>query len=259
MKLSFLQPDRFFDNIYQWHNPQYDVRIPIFYRENTSMSAIYTASTAKLRRLLPFDDLHPVEMTPGRCLIAFSAFEYRQTDIGPYNEFSIAALVTFAKKSIPGITLLSQLVKNSFEAYILYLPVTSEIARKGGVELGGYPKFIADITFGKRNTLLTCDLSENGERILTLSGRQLPTAKGRLTKFTVYTRLNNIPLKSNVYLNPIRFSQSYQKTSAVLDIGDSHEICEVLKSLDLSSHPKVYQYCPDYEAILFDTKNVIDS
>jgi hypothetical protein len=259
MKASFLRPDRFFDNIYQWHNTEYDVRLPIFYRDNTSMTAIYTASTIKLRALLPFADMHPVEMAPGRCLIAFSAFEYRQTDIGPYNEFSIAAIITFSKRSIPGITLLGQLLKNSFEAYILYLPVTSEIARKGGVELGGYPKFIADINFTKNNNMLTCELTEHGTRILALSGKQLPTAKGRLTRFILYTRLNNIPLKSNVYLNPIRFSQSYHTKSASLDIGSGHEICDVLKDLELSRHPKVYQYCPKYEAILFDTKNIIDA
>lgn len=259
MKTSFLHPDRFFNGIHQWHNTEYDVHLPIFYQDNTSMSAIHTASTKKLRALLPFDDMHPVEMVPGRCLIAFSAFEYRQTDIGPYNEFSIAAIITFAKRSIPGITLLSQLLKNSFEAYILYLPVTSELARKGGVELGGYPKFIASIDFSKDNETLTCMLAENGKRILTLSGKKLPTAKGPATRFILYTRLNNIPLKSNVYLNPIRFSQSYQKKSAVLDIGSGHEICDVLKNLELSKHPKVYQYCPNYEAILFDTKNIIDT
>jgi hypothetical protein len=258
MKTTCLHPDHFFDNIYQWHNTEYDVRLPIFYYDNLSMTAIYTASTKKLKPLLPFEDMHPVEMFPGRCLIAFSAFEYRKTDIGPYNEFSIAAIISYGKQSIPGITLLSQLAKNMFEAYILYLPVTSELARKGGVEMGGYPKFIAEIDFEEKNGTLACGLSEKGKQILTLSGKKLPTSKGPVARFGIYTRLNNIPLKSNVYLNPIQFSQSYKKGSATLEIGSGHEICDVLKSLDLSRRPKVYQYSPKYEAILFGAKNIID-
>jgi hypothetical protein len=259
MKTSFLNPDHFFDGIYQWHNTEYDVRMPIFYYDNLSMTAIYTASTKKLKPLLPVEDMHPVEMFPGRSLIAFSAFEYRRTDIGPYNEFSIAAIITYGKQSIPGITLLSQLVKNSFEAYILYLPVTSELARKGGVELGGYPKFIADIDFEEKNGRLSCELSEKGKRILALSGKKLPTSKGPVARFNIYTHLKNIPLKSNVYLNPIQFSQSYHKDSATLEIGSGHEICNVLKSLDLSRRPKVYQFSPKYEAILFGAKNIMDT
>lgn len=258
MRTSLLNPDRFFDGIYQWHNSEYDVRLPIFYYDNTSMTAIYTASTKKLKPLLPFADMHPVEMFPGRCLIAFSAFEYRKTDIGSYNEFSIAAMISYGKRSIPGVTLLTHLAKNSFEAYILYLPVTSELARKGGVEMGGYPKFIAGIDFQEQNGKLTCVLSEKGRRILTLSGKKLPASKGPVARFGIYTRLNNIPLKSNVYLNPIQFSQSYQKDSATLDIGSGHEICDVLKTLDIGKYPNVYQFSPKYEAILFAAKNIMD-
>jgi len=51
--------------------------------------AVYTASTRRVRRLLPHPAMNPIEMFPGRCMVAFTAYEYRKTDIGPYNEFSI--------------------------------------------------------------------------------------------------------------------------------------------------------------------------
>jgi hypothetical protein len=41
-------------------------------------------------------------------MVAFTAFDYRGCDIGLYNEFSIAYIITFSKKSIPLFTTLGK-------------------------------------------------------------------------------------------------------------------------------------------------------
>lgn len=248
----------FFRGIDQIENREYDVKLPIFYYDNTAMSAIYTASTSQVRKYLPSPDMHPVEMFPGRCLMVFSAFEYRRTDIDPYNEFSISAVISHGRKAIPGLTSLVYMLKNCFSAYILHLPVTSERARRGGVELAGYPKFIADITFTRENGYITCTLKENGERILTMRGKQVRTSRGRLTKYIIHTMKNGIELKANLYINPIQYRQSPGFWTAGLDIADSHRICTELRDMRLSRRPVLYQYMPNYEAILFNSKNLID-
>ena len=102
-----------FKGVMQWEITAKDIsietKLPVFYYDNTSMTAIYTASTDKVRRLLPLPDMHPVEAMSGRALVAFTAFEYRKTDIDPYNEFSISFPITFRKKAIPGITVLGMM------------------------------------------------------------------------------------------------------------------------------------------------------
>ena len=83
----------FFKGVIQWEMTTKDLslegKLPVFYYDNTAMTAIYTASTDMVRRLLPMPDMYPVEVVKGRALAAFTAFEYRATDIDPYNEFSI--------------------------------------------------------------------------------------------------------------------------------------------------------------------------
>ena len=93
-----------FKGIKQWEFEQAGrkFKLPVFYYDNTSITAIYTASTSKVKKLLPHPAMNPIEMFPGRCMLAFTAFEYRKTDIDPYNEFSIAFLITFDKPQIPG-------------------------------------------------------------------------------------------------------------------------------------------------------------
>jgi hypothetical protein len=248
----------FFQGVDQLYHPGYDVKLPIFYYDNTSFTAIYTAATAQVRKALPSPDMHPVELYPGRCLVALTAFEYRRTDIDPYNEFSVTALIRYGKRAIPGVTSGVAMLKNEFEACILQLPVTSERARRGGVEMAGYPKFLADITFAESGGGSACTVAENGKRILTLTGKRIGTSRGKLAKYKLYTRRNGVVLGANLYINPQQHAQAPGWGNAQLDLGAGHPMAEQLRGFDLSSQAMIYQYTPQYEAILFGSKNLMD-
>ena len=251
----------FFNGVVQWKLENEELglegKLPVFYFDNTAMTAIFTASTDMVRRLLPRTDMHPVEVWKGRALAAFTAFEYRDSDIDPYNEFSISFPITFRKKNIPGLTVLSMMARRYFTAYVWQLPVTTERARIGGVEMYGYPKFLADIVFADEGSMLACTLSEGGKDILTLKGRKLKTGTEKINRFKTYSIKENVPLAANVYMNPREFAKSMSPKSAQLILGD-HEISEKLRTLDLSAKPLFYQYMPMMEAILFGARNLMD-
>lgn len=231
--------------------------LPVFYYDNSSMTAVFTASTRKVRALLPDPSMHPLELRPGRCVVAFNAFEYRDTDIDPYNEFSISFLMSYGRRSLPGIKLLRGMASRCFEAYVWQLPVTTEIARWGGVELYGYPKFLADIEFKHAPDRTSCRLSVGGRHILTLDGQVLSGAPAKLLRYRAYSMKNGIPLCANVYTNPLEYAESMSRSAASLTLGD-HDIARQLQNLDLSASPLMYQYCPRNELVLFGPRNLID-
>ena len=234
-------------------------RLPIFYYDCTSVTAIFTASTSKVKQYLPHPDMRLIEFVPGRCLVVFTAFEYRRTDIDAYNEFSIACLARFRQMQIPGLSIARHMLKRCFPAYVWHLPVTTEIARAGGVELYGYPKFIADIEFQRPEGWVECRLSEQGTHILTLRGKDLPTAKGKALRYVTYSVKDGTPLMTNVCVNPVEFAQSRSGKAAELEIGAGHSICDELRSIDLGKKPVIYQYSPVNEAILFAGRNLMDT
>lgn len=258
-----MERGEFFKGVMQWEFNREGVegsfKIPVFYYDNTSFTAIYTASTRKVKKFLPHPEMNPVEFLPGRCLVGFTAFEYRKTDINPYNEFSISIPITFGRKTIPGVGSLLQMLRRCFTVFIWHLPVTTEIARFGGVELYGYPKFIAKIEFAENASWVECRLSEGNEHILTLRGKKLNTRAGKRLKYVTYSVKNGIPLVANVYVNPIEFAQSMNSSSAELQIGTTHPICKELAEIELSRRPVFYQYIPLNEAILFPPRNLMDS
>ena len=251
----------FFNGVKQW---AFDWegrtgKLPVFYYDNTTISAIYTANSRQVKALLPHPKMRPVELLPGKCLVAITCFEYRKTDIDPYNEVSVSFLITYDRPMIPGITAATQMARRHFSTYVWQLPVTTEIARVGGVELYGFPKFLADIGFTRSGRTVRCDLSENGERILALEGKTLPTARGKQTRFVCYSVKEGIPLVANVYQNPIEFAQTRHRDSAQLELGAGHPTALTLRNLGLSPYPLVYQYSPVNEAILFAGRNLMDN
>ena len=251
----------FFKGVKQWEvatkDGSLEGRLPCFYYDNTAMTAIYTASTEKVRRHFPLPEMHPVEVWKDRALVAFTAFEYRSSDIDPYNEFSISFPITFRRKTVPFLTVLSMMARRYFTAYVWQLPVTTERARRGGVDMYGYPKFLADIVFSDEGGMLSCELSEGGTNILRLSGKKLKTSREKVNRFKTYSIMDGIPLAANIYMNPLEFGMSMSKKAARLTLGD-HEISRRLLDMDLSPRPIFFQYMPLMEAILFGARNLMD-
>lgn len=234
-------------------------KLPIFYYDNTAMTAVFTASTAKIRRVLPRKEMFPIEVWPGRCLVAFSAFEYRKTDIDPYNEFSISILLSWDRRPRLGRDLVGGLVKGAFTAYVWHLPVTTEIARAGGVELYGYPKFLADITFDRAPDRLGCTVAEDGSRILTLRGRRLTTGRGRELRYRTWSVKDGVPLVANVVTRPLEAAVSLRPDAASLELGADHPIARALREVDLGRRSLLYWYMPRTEMILFAPRNRVDA
>lgn len=236
----------------------FEGKLPVFYYDNTSMTAIYSASTAKVRPYLPHRDMHPSEIRPGRCLVAVSCFEYRRSDIDPYNELSIAVLVRFGRRPLPGLTVLSEIARRSFTAWVWHLPVTTERARAGGVDLYGYPKFIADIRFERTALETICTLTDGNSHVLTLRGKNLAARPGKRVRFRTYSIRDGVPLCANVLTNPLAFAQSSNGSAATLELGDAHPIARELRSIELGAKPILYQWMPRSEVILFGPRNLVD-
>ncbi len=250
----------FFDGVKQWELEWQGrtVKLPVFYQDVTTLNAIYTARTARVKPLLPHPAMRPVELTPGRCLAAITCFEYRRSDIDAYNEVSISFPVTFGSPSIPALTALWQMARRHFTTWVWQLPVTTEIARQGGVELYGYPKFLADIDITRTPDTVRCDLSEDGQKILSLTGRVLPTRKGKINRFVSYNIKDGIPLAVNVYQNPLEYAESRRGSDVQLELGHAHYIARALSGVELSPAPIQYQYIPVNEEILFAGRNLMD-
>ena len=102
----------FFQGIVRWEVERNGTKrtLPYFYQDCLSLTAAYTASTAEVRKLIPYPDIHPLELIPGRCVVIFGAFESRATDVEPFDEVTISFLVTHPHRQVFLIPLLGAMM-----------------------------------------------------------------------------------------------------------------------------------------------------
>lgn len=223
------------------------IHVPVFYYDSKSLNALFLAPQNRLKALLPSARMHPIRVTPGRGIVAISAMEYQDNDLGPYNEVAVSIPFTLDRAT----PLFTGILRKSPEVpklYIRHLPVTTEIARAAGVEFAGYPKFLANITFEKRDGWITCRLAEGDQHILTLAGRELETQEAPRSRSHYFTARGGRLLRSEGISSERLQATSTDASHVRLQLGD-HPISQELKGLGLG-RLLVYQYAPSYQSIL---------
>jgi hypothetical protein len=234
------------------------VRLPIFYYDGTATSAVFAARLGALRRLMPDPRICPARLAPGLGAVAITCFEYRDTDIGPYNELAISVPLNepWFLPNLPGRALIGGVRRRQLHAWVQHLPVTTEIARAGGVELYNYPKFIAGIDFEETATARTCRLSEGREHILTLSGARLQTPRSEQFQLFSHLWMEHQPQSSEFKINATEMGVSLGPGAGSLQLGDRHPIARELASVLVSRRPIQYQYMARFEGILYGPEHL---
>lgn len=235
-----------------------DVKLPIFYYDGTAISAVFPARLGALRALMPDPRIRPARLAPGVGTVAVTCFEYRDTDIGPYNELAISVPLNepWFTANLPGRALIGALRRGQVHTWVHHLPVTTEIARRGGAELYNYPKFVAGIDFEQTSVQRICRLSEGREHILTLSGALIEASDAQQVQFFSHLWMDRQPQRSEFKINATETGTSFTPNVARLELGDRHPIALELARLLLSRKPLQYQYMARFEGILYGPEHL---
>jgi len=191
---------------------------------------------------------------PGMAMVALTAMEYRQiADVAPYNEFSIGVPVQYEPVvNIPGLPLLFNPLLSPqrylrFGVYIHHLPVTTKEACDFGVEIWGYPKFVADISFEDVGDLRRCRLRADGKDILTLEMKKLIT-KARPMSIYSYTVKNGQLLRTLIQTQG-QYCVTRFPGGASYSLG-GHSIAAELNGLGMGKTAVGRFYAPQVQSML---------
>jgi hypothetical protein len=233
-------------------------KVPIFYYEGSAISAVFAARLAALRRLMPDPRLSPARLAPGLGALVITCAEYHDTDIGPYNELAISIVLNepWFLPNLPGLAIASSLRRRQLHAWVQHLPVTTEIARAGGMDFYNYPKFIANIDFQEDARRRTCRLSEGAEHILTLRGARLDAPRSERLQLFSHLWMDRQPQSSEFKINAIQMGVTVRPSAATLQLGARHPIAGELSELLVWRRPIQYQYLPRFEGILYGPEHL---
>jgi hypothetical protein len=149
------------------------VSLPVAVRDATSITAIYLVPTAAARRLVGHPALQLYEIVPGKSVCVLAAVEYRDNDLGAYNEFAVNFFVRHGRRRpVPLFGLLAAFARRGVGAYVHWLPVTTQFSRDAGHDIWGFPKTVEDITFRDVGAGRACTVVSHAQHVVTLSVRR---------------------------------------------------------------------------------------
>lgn len=227
-------------------------RFPIFYRDARSFTVMLPANALKLKQMLPDPRFAPAQVVPGVGAIALTAFEYYDTDIKPYNEFSVGIVLNAPYYAqVPAYNMLRQYFDRMYSVYVYRLPVTTELALRGGIDFYNYPKFIGGIDFKDTANTVSCELRRDGERILTISGNKIPVQEIGEMKFICNLYQYRQPQYAEFKLNVLEGAIDWGPRNASVDLNVENPIGREISDALLAPRGIMYLYMPKIQGILY--------
>ena len=207
-----------------------EVTLPCVVRDASSGSALYMVSANEAQALVP-DAFEVLEPAPGLTQMTLLMVDYRDNDLGDYNEVGV---VFFVKPRGAG--------DEEAGTYIHQLPVNQSFTSEAGCKIWGFPKSVQEIDIDTTDTRATCRLVMDGRHVFTLTvprggEDEMPEAPS-----TGYTMIEGVPHR-NEFTRGSRGEKTTPGAEGVsLELGD-HPLAESLRKLGLPKDPVLSNWC----------------
>ena len=200
------------------------VTMPCLVRDAGSASVVYLVDAAVAQRFVG-DAFDVVEMMPGQAQLILGFVDYRDNDLGDYDEVMIVFMVR-PKGAAQGDGV-----------YIYKLPVNQSFTCEAGCTIWGFPKTVEDITIDYTPKSATCRLVMSGKHVFTLTLPRDPGASGEtpdmeMNSYTYHDGGSVLPFSSGG--NGTHLVAGGE--GVVLTLGD-HPIADELRQLGLPAAP----------------------
>lgn len=232
--------------------------VPNFYYQNSRVTAIFTADLARLRELMPpevLKQVQPLQVLPGRGVVALTAYAYHYCDNDSYNEIGLSVVTNQPGASNWGpLSLLGQSFADHFWGYVLKLPVNTELARVRGVVGYNLPKWLTRIDYRESGDNVVVEIFDSASQKLdvTLQTRKLDVASSKESLVTnSFTNIDRQGQLTTGYTTArqLRQASTFSADAVKLTLTDG-SLSRFIESLKLGKMLK-YEYVPDFQAALY--------
>jgi hypothetical protein len=229
------------------------MKLPCHFRDVHFAVALFPVERKLLLPFLEDKGLDPALPWGGKSMVALGLIQYRDSDLGAYDEVILAIPSVRAGeddgwKNWPG--LLASPEKLHAGMHIIHIPVTTERSRIAGVECWGYPKELLPIDHELgSNMIRTRVMDGQGRSVLTCTGSKGPAIPIPTLQLVTYSFLDGRLLRTQVHA---RGAMRYHPLQRVrLRVGDSdHPMARDLRTLGLDGKKALfYLDCPRFQAV----------
>jgi hypothetical protein len=203
------------------------------YHDLSIIRGDFLAPTAKIRQLVPSDDLQIVEKSSGMTIVSlFGNHVHRVDYFAPYGEFGVMVPVQY---------------RNHAGFFITHLPVSTDEARWPGVKILGLPKFRADIDFQETAEAYCCKVEAGGKLIISFEVRKV---EPEFEHFEIpVLSFRDGQLLRTLWEIEGKIGTSNKPGGATFALGD-HPVANSLRSLEIQDMAINHQFSPQAKGVL---------
>jgi hypothetical protein len=146
------------------------VGFPVEVRDASSGAATFLVRSSAAAKLVP-DEFEVAEVLPGRCICSLAMVDYKDNDLGDYNEMAVG-FMAYPKGKGPGLPYLGtirDLIGGRLASHIIHMPVDQSFTRDAGAMIWGYPKTVQQIDIELLGDRARAKLVYDGEHAFTLT------------------------------------------------------------------------------------------
>ena len=230
------------------------VMLPIRYYDVSTVLFFFWVPFDLTEEMIADSGINACRFFNKKALCGLAFYEYRDSDIGAYNEVALATAVHHRDEKRPRYLLadfLKPVAKRRVGFYIHHLPVTTERACVAGKEIWGFPKFTTALPFhlSGKHFAAGVEHPEGGKlfSIETDFSAGMPVTGFDLL---LYSRHGQRQLRTHVTVKSL--FTTCRPTSFKWSMGEKdHEMLSTLKRLSLDGRkPFLAQYTTHFQSLL---------
>ena len=214
-----------------------EISFPVVVSDASMLMNGFLVNAKAAQELLEGTGFRVVEMFPGKAILQLLAVDYKENDLGDYNEGAIIfpVLTPGEKKPFPLFGALKRMGKGSLGNFVYRMPVDQEFTTHAGRFIWGFPKWVSrvDIEFGPdvaRGTFI--DEDELVYSIAAKSGGDNTPKEQRAASLAIRDGK-----AWKTYGTNNSSGLTFSLGGEAPDIGESHPLAKELRSLGLPKKP----------------------
>jgi hypothetical protein len=213
------------------------VTLPVNVNNAAMLMNVFTVNTAKAQALIADSGFKVVEILPGKALMQLLAVDYRENDLGDYNEAAIVFPVTTPgeSKPLPFFGALSRMMRGQLANFVYRMPVNQGFTTHAGRFIWGFPKWVChvDIDFGPKTAY--AQFHDDGEAVFSISAATGGKARAKPQVAPSLAIRNKQAWKT---LGTTEGEGVTFKLGGQLpEIGEKHPLAMILRDLGLPKKP----------------------
>jgi hypothetical protein len=214
-----------------------EVAFPIEVRDASAAIAAFVVPSRAAERLVG-DAFAVVDFLPGRTLFMVGCIDYKDNDLGDYNEVAMNFFV-HKKGSARGVPYLGAwiaMVRGALPSYSWKMPVNQSFTRDAGAILWGFPKTVERIDFDYgREGRFRGRLEMDGEKVFEIDMPRGGNRSQPAGSAIAYSYIDGVPHQTTFTQHASQLGVSLGR-SVEITLG-RHPIADALRALGLPKKP----------------------